>query len=143
MQGRITHPAALHAGGGTSSALWSSILLPGFQCCLPLQALSQPCSLSLVYYSPRLSQRRQTMLAVPVHRSVPWFLAGFYTQIKIDCCFISEIPMAAALHLPTGKINHSLTLPTHAQMLHTTGTKPGRRQAAFEHQHVQPWGPGS
>lgn len=66
------------------------------------------------------------MLAVPIHHSVPWFLAGFYTQIKIDCCFISEIPMAAALHLPTGKINHSLTLPTHTQMLHTTGTKPGR-----------------
>lgn len=83
------------------------------------------------------------MLAVPVHHSVPWFLAGFYPQIKIDYYFISEIPMAAALHLPTGKINHSLTLPTHTQMLHTTRTKAGRRQAVFGHQHVWPWGPGS
>lgn len=109
-------------------AAWASQLCPLLQhplARLPVlpafagsQAALQPCSLSLVHYAPKLSQSRQTTLAVPVHHSMPWFLAGFYTQIKIDRCFISEISMAAALHLPTGKINHSFTLPTHTDASH-------------------------
>lgn len=80
---------------------------------------SKPRSLSLLHFSPKHSQSRQTVLAVPVLHSVAWFLAGFYSWIKIDCYFISEIPMAAARHLPTGETNHALTflarMPLHSR----------------------------